>query len=104
MQPYTPQDLTGDGAAHTLASLLGINRCRWFQVSGITSAGVATRVGGSNVALGTSSPAVSGSGFPITGGGSQFAPPVSLNNEVYDLEQWYIIIPSGDKVSVGCVV
>ena len=105
MQPYTAQDYTGDSAAHTLASILGINQCRWFQVQGVTIADTSARVGGSDVNIGGGSPAVTAIGFPIGVGGAQFSPPVSDPlTEVYDLTKWYVVAYTGDVLSIGAVL
>ena len=106
MQPYTAQDIVGDGAAHTLASLLGITACRWFQVNGVSIASTAipARVGDSSISLDVASPLTLGRGFPAGPGGGQFAPPVALGNEVYDLTKWYVRAAVGDTYSAGAVV
>jgi hypothetical protein len=108
MNPYTPQDYTGTGAAVTIASILGIKRCRWFQVVGVTiaNASIPARVGDSGVALDVSSPVTRGKGFPIPSSGGQFAPPLSdpMASGAYNLENWYIVVATGDIVGIGAVV
>ncbi len=102
MIPKTPVDYTGTGLAVTLASILGVTKCKWFQIIGTNITGVAGRVGDSGVALDVASPLVVGVGFPIASGGGQFAPPIALAMEFYDLTKWYIVLTSGDTASVGC--
>ncbi len=95
MTPKTAADITGDGAIHSLADILGIKQCKWFQVSAVTVASTAARVGDANIALSTQ-------GFPIGSGGGVFAPPIAVGTTGYDLEQWYVIAASNDKLSVAC--
>ncbi len=97
MIPKTSADVTGDGAAHTLASVLGVTQCKWFQVSAVTIASTAARVGDADVAL-------TSEGFPIGGGGGVFAPPIALPMSFYDLTQWYFIAANNDKLAIGCAV
>ncbi len=108
MNPYTPQDYTGDGAVHKLSDLLGVTRCRWWQVVGISiaSATIPARVGDASVGLDVSSPLTKGRGFPVGQDTGQFAPPLSdpLANGVYNLEDWYIVVATSDKVSIGAIV
>ena len=104
MQPYTAQDVTATGVAVSLATITGIQRCRWFQVSATAVASTPARVGPSTVALDVASPAVLGTGFPIGPGAGQFSPPVSLMTETYDLTLWFLIGVIGDTFSVGVVV
>lgn len=104
MQPYTPVDYTGTGAAVTLASVLGVNQCKWFQVVGTSITGVPGRVGDAGVSLDVVSPLVLGRGFPIASGGGQFSPPIAFATDSYDLAQWYIVLTTGDTASVGCAI
>ncbi len=95
MTPKTAADHTGDAAIHTLASILGIKQCKWFQVSAVSIATTAARVGDANIALNTQ-------GFPIASGGGVFAPPIAAGTTGYDLEAWYVIAASNDKLSIAC--
>lgn len=104
MIPYTPTDYVGTGAAVTLASILGVNQCKWFQVTATNITGVPARVGDSGVALDVASPLVLGRGFPVAAGGGQFAPPIAHMTDMYDLTTWYIIATTGDTVSVSCAI
>ena len=104
MQPITPQDYTGTGAAVTLASILGVTKCKWFQVTGDAVAGFPARVGDSHVSLDVASPVTAGRGFPIPGGGGQFSPPIALAMEFYDLTAWWIVVANLDIVSVACAI
>lgn len=92
--PHTPVDFTGDGAAHSISSIIGgITAAKWFQVSAV-STGTRVSVGDSGVAVNR--------GFPVSPGSGQFAPPVALAMEFYDLEKWFVWVANGDTVSVGC--
>lgn len=97
MIPKTAQDHTGDAAIHTLYSILGVKQCKWFQVSAVSIASTAARVGDANIALS------GGTGIPIGTGGGVFAPPIALPTTFYDLELWYVIAASSDKLSIACV-
>lgn len=95
MQPQNI-NVTGDGATHTLASLIGAKctQCRWFQfglVDGVLN-------------IGDSSTDAT-HGYPVaTGGGSQFAPPVAQDVLRYDLNQWYYYMGNGDTGVLLCVI
>ena len=102
MQPKTPVDYTGTGVAVTLASILGVTKCKWFQCVGMSIASVPARVGDSGVSLDVLSPVSVGEGFAIFAGGSQFSPPIAMMSDFYDLTKWYIIAAPGDIVEVGC--
>ena len=94
MSPKTAADHTGDGAIHSLYSILGIRQCKWFQVSAVTIASTAARVGDSDIAM-------SSRGIPIVSGGGVFAPPIAADGTVYDLETWYVIAANSDKLSIA---
>ena len=98
MQLITPTDITGDGAAHTLASVAGIDACKWFQFTGISIAdsSVPGRLGDSNVALDVVSPVTTGRGITIPAGGGQSCPPIALMSDRYDLTKIYFILAVGD--------
>jgi hypothetical protein len=95
-------DITGDGAKHRLITLLKVGgvlvtqanwATKWFQLVMTTSSGV-TRVGDSNVSA-TNGISV---GTPNNG---QFAPVDSAFTEVYHLDDIWVIIKSGDVMSVA---
>ncbi len=100
MRLITPTDITGDGARHTLASIPGITitKAKWFQFTGVSIANSAIpgRLGDENVALNVVSPVVLGRGITIPAGGGEFAPPVALAMEFYDLTEIYYILAAGD--------
>lgn len=101
MKPYTTATYIGTGARVTLASILGVRKCKWFEVQPISSGAAAGRVGDSHVALGTR-------GFPIgDASGAEpgvFAPPIALAMDFYDLTQWYLILGLAETAAVGCAV
>ncbi len=96
MQPYTPVDYTGDGHQHTLASILGIKECKWFQVSGIAIASTPGRVGDATVET-------IGGGFQINEGFGKVFPPVPFLLEMYDLTSIYIWLAASDVAQIGAV-
>src|SRR5690242_5898695 len=97
MQPITPADYTGDGSTHTLASLLGIDACRWSQVTAVSVGSTAARVGDSTTDA--------THGFPVGSGAAEFAPPINEPfSGSYDLTKWYINVHTGDTVSLGAVI
>ncbi len=101
MQLLTPADITGDGAAHTLASVTGLNctKCKWFQFTGISIADSATpgRLGDANVSL-------TDRGITIPAGGGQFSPPIALMSDLYDLEKIYYILAVDDTAQLAVAV
>lgn len=101
MRPYTPAIYHGTGLPVTLASILGVTKCKWFEVQPISVGASAGRLGDSHVAIGTR-------GFPIgDASGAEpgtFAPPIALAMDFYDLTQWYIVLANGDTASVACAV
>lgn len=100
MRPITPAQYTGTGSRVTLASILGVDQCKWFRVEGAAIGSTPGRVGGSNVAL---SP---GAGFPIYANSArpQQVPPIARAMEFYDLTKWYIVLSLNDTAVVGCAV
>lgn len=94
MVPHVPVDYTGTGAAVTLASILGVNKCKWFQVNAVSVGGTAVRLGDKNVSA--------TQGFQVGSTQTQFAPPIAFVADLYDLTAWYILVQSGDTVTVGC--
>ncbi len=78
---------------HTLFSVLGIRQCKWFQVSAVSIASTAARVGDASIALTTQ-------GIPIGSGGGVFAPPIAADGTGYDLEEWCFIAANSDKLSI----
>ena len=97
MQIYDSADVTGDGAAHTLASALGFSssapaRAKWFQITTVANtSGVTARVGSANIGAAR--------GIPVAGG--QFAPPISQEVDFYDLQHIYYFLGAGDTASVA---
>ena len=92
MQPQTAVDFTGDGAAHSLSSILGITKCRWFQVSAVSIGSTSARIGDSNI--------TTTRGLPIGAQSGQFAPAITQDFEPYDLTLWYVLVASSDTVAV----
>ncbi len=96
MQPITPADVVGDGHQHKLSTILGIDKCKWFCVSGVDINNPAGQVGDSTIeAL--------GGGVQILLGPLVF-PPIALGMEFYDLTQWYIKLALNDIASVAAAV
>ena len=102
MEIITYDDITGDGAKHQLISLLKIGgvavtqinwQTRWFQLLMTTATGV-TRVGNLNVS------STNGIAIGVTASG-QFVPLNSQPSETYDFANFYVIIKSGDVMSVA---
>ena len=87
-------DVTGDGAAHTLSSLLGVTRAKWFQVDALSIASTAIRIGGSSISATR--------GIPVGPGGAQFAPPVAELSNFYHLDEIYYLIQVGDTAAFSC--
>lgn len=98
MQLHTPADITGDGSAHTLASIPGLNvtAARWWQFKTISIASTAARIGDSGVSA--------TQGVPVGIGEAQFSPPISQPFDPYDLNQIYYLLQSGDTASFSCSV
>lgn len=102
MKVLTYDDITGDGAKHKLIDLLRIAGVaqvqsnwgsKWWQVVMYTSAGI-TRVGDANVSA--------ANGIPIgTPNKGQFAPPIAFATDKYELSDVYVIIATGDVMSVA---
>jgi hypothetical protein len=101
MLPKTPADAVGTGAPVALSTILGVKKCKWFQVIGTSISAVPGRLGDSGVSLDVVSPVSVGRGIPI---GGQFAPPIALAMEFYDLTAWFLIMTIGDTASVSCVI
>lgn len=104
MQPQTPVDYIGTSAAVALSTILPVTMCKWFQVVGVSIGSIAARVGDSAVRLDVTSPVTHGRGIPITSGGSQFSPPIASEMAFYDLTTWYVVVATGDTVSVACAL
>lgn len=87
---YTPPDITGDSATHKLSDIpgLGISKCKWMQMIGITIAAHASRVGDVNT--------TATRGTLITAGGGQIWYPIAMQMDFYDLTQIYYTIATGD--------
>ena len=96
MKVYTPADVTGDGAAHTLASLFGITAAKWVNGVAVSVASTAARVGDVNVSASR--------GIPIPAGGGQLVPPIAEISSFYDLNLLYYLVQVGDTVSLSCGV
>ena len=98
-------DITGDGVKHQLITLLKVGgvavtqanwTVKWWQIVMVSAAGT-TRLGDSNVS--------STNGIPLGANATgQFAPIDSQFTEVYNLSQLYVIINSGDVMSVARAV
>lgn len=86
-------NLTGDGAAHTLASAAGITKCKWFQL--YCGSGTMT-VGGSDTD-GTH-------GLPVVATGAQFAPPFAQSMEFYNLDEIYYFLSNTDTGVLLCAL
>ena len=96
MKVYTPADVSGDGVAHTLASLFGINSAKWVQGAAVSVGSTAARIGDSNVSTSR--------GIPIPAGGGQLLPPIAEISSFYDLTLLYYLVQTGDTVSLSCGV
>lgn len=96
MQPHTPEDVAGTGSRVTLASILGVDQCKWFQVTAELVADAPIRVGDSGISTSR--------GVPIGVGGAQFSPPIAMTMDFYDLTKWYILVQIGDTASVVCAI
>ena len=102
MKVQTFDDITGDGAKHQLVALLSVGGApivqsnwttKWWQAVMLSSTGT-TRIGDSNVSA--------TNGIPIgTPNNGQFAPIDSKFTELYELSDVYVIIKSGDVMSVA---
>jgi len=92
MRPHISADFTGDGTAHLLSDILGITRCRWFKVYGVTIASAPARVGDSTAAT--------GHGAPVTAAIPFETPTNSTLDELYDLTGWYVNAVTSDKIAV----
>lgn len=92
MQILVPATLTGTGVALTVASAAGVNSAKWFQLTGVTIAAAASRIGDANVSATR--------GYPLTAGGGQFFPPVARANAFYDLTQIYFDLAIGDTANL----
>ncbi len=70
-------NITGDGDAHTLASVAGltVNQCKWFQL--LNSGGGTLNVGGPETDA--------THGYPVPATGANFQPPMAQSMEFYDL-------------------
>lgn len=98
-------DITGDGAKHQLITLLKVGgvavsqvnwATKWWQAVMLSSSGT-SRLGDSNVS--------STNGIPIgTPNNGQFAPPIAFATDIYDLANVYVVIKSGDVMSVARAV
>jgi len=95
MQITSVVDFTGDGTAHPLSDYAGIVAATWFQLTYVTGSGTA-RIGDKNI--------TSTRGIPIAAGNAQFAPPVAQAYNPYELEKIYVLVTTGDKVSLGFAI
>lgn len=103
MTLITYDDITGDGTKQKLINLLkigGVSQAsqknwdtKWFQLTMTTAAGT-SRVGSPGIN------SVSATNGIVLG---QFFPPIPFATDVYDLSQLYVIINSGDVLSVARV-
>jgi len=103
MKLVTYDDLTGDGTKYQLITLLKIGGVavvhpfqwgtKWFQATMLTSSGV-SRIGDENVSA--------TNGVPVgTNNNGQFIPPIAFATDVYDLSNVWVLINSGDVMSVA---
>jgi hypothetical protein len=99
----TLPDYTGDGNAHTIASLataLDPTRYpattnwsrRWFQISFISGTGTG-RLGGAEIGASR--------GIPLGTSGYFQTPPIAGLSELYSLDTTYILIPATMVVSIA---
>ena len=105
MKIFTYDDIVGDGVLHQLITLLKIGGVvqvqtnwdsKWFQCVMTTAAGL-SRVGPSTVSA--------TNGIQLGGAsGSQFAPIYAQLSEKYSMADLYVIIASGDVMSVARAV
>ena len=63
-------DFAGTGTPVALSTILGVKKCKWFQVVGLTVLGEPGRVGESDISIDVVSPYAAGKGAPMMGGGS----------------------------------
>jgi hypothetical protein len=84
--------ITGDGATHTLASAVGINKCKWFQI--LNESGGTVNIGGPETSV--------GNGYPVAVQSGQFQPPIAIAMEEYDLAAIYYYISNLDTVRLLC--
>ena len=105
MKLFTPyDDITGDGSAHSLATLLNIKSqpCAWFQITLVdNTSGSTIRVGDETISATRGIPIGGTDGVLVT----QFAPVNGQDRMInYDLKDVWLLIPNGDKVSVAYAV
>ncbi len=96
MIPVTPADVVGDGHQHKLSTILGIDQCKWFCVSGVSIGGTAGQLGDSTIEA-------SGGGIQILTG-PIIIPPIALEMSFYDLTKWYLKLALNDTASVAAAV
>lgn len=98
MQPVDAADYSGTGSVVTIASTLSLTGkaaiVKWFQVQ---DAGI---VGTVSPRVGTKDISTTRGGL-VVAGGAAFSPPVAELTGFYDLESWYILVQSGDKVAIS---
>jgi len=100
MKIYTYPDITGTGALQALKTVLGIvsQPCKLLQFTIVSNAsGNTIRLG--DAAIGATQGIPLGGSTP--GSTSQFIPQISEDLRNYDVADWYVIIPSGDVLSVA---
>lgn len=93
--PTTLADITGDAAAHKVASS---GTARWVQFIAASGNAAVVRVGDSNVSTTRGLPIAAGAGqmFPMLNGDQRS----SVNQQYYDLSTIYYVAAIGDKVSI----
>lgn len=100
-------DYTGDGAAHTISSIIGVSgkAATWFQITYLSGSGTA-RIGDANISAGVASPYTPGQGIPLPSGAGngQFIPPVAQAFNPYHFDDIYLLVPNGDIVSIGYAI
>lgn len=92
-------DYTGDGAAHTISTIIGVSgkSATWFQVTYVSGTGT-TRIGDADISTSRGIPVPSGSN------NGQFIPPVAQAFNPYHFDDIYLLVPSGDVVSIGYAI
>lgn len=97
IQIKTVADISGDGAAHALSTVLGSVNPLWIQLMAPSGNASVVRWGDSSIS--------STQGGQIPPGGGQFIPSVIIPNRripdtSYSAAQIYYLIQSGDKLTV----
>lgn len=99
MRIVSVADIAGDGAAHTLSSLLGAaagESAKWIQWIAPSANTGTVRIGDSSI--------TTGQGLPIPAGGAMFYPPIAEVAERYTFSNCNYLIPVGSTLSVTYAV